>query len=234
MKRLFLMTVLILLLLSNKLVIAETATNFSDANQRLSYSLGNIIGNEIKRKKMILNESVLRKGFQDSQSNIAPLIDAVEIHRLTNDIKNQFHLKMGLESTYTIKSRREINSNRQRSGASFMKANKNRKGVITLPSGVQYKIITQGSGISPTASDTVEIEFQTHSIDGQPIAYTGAKGEPRKFKVTALIKGLAEAVQLMQPGSKWEVYIPPKLAYGRMRRYANLTVVVEISLISIN
>ncbi len=233
MKQLYFILALGLFYLSSSTIYAQTAINVTDANQRLSYSLGNIIGNELKRKKMDLNESVVRKGLQDRLNNITPLIDALEVRRLTNEFSKQIHLKMGLNSSYTIKSRREKNKNRQLSGVAFMKANKQRKGVITLPSGVQYKVITQGNGISPTHSDTVEIELYTHTIDGQPVAYSGPKGETRTFQVNSLIKGLAEVIQLMQTGAKWEVYIPPELAYGRIRRYAHLTVIAEIRLVSV-
>jgi FKBP-type peptidyl-prolyl cis-trans isomerase FklB len=81
---------------------------------------------------------------------------------------------------------------------------KQRKGVITLPSGVQYKVISQGNDLTPTHSDTVEIELHTHTIDGQPVAYSGPKGETSTF----LIKGLAEVIQLLQTGAKGRS-IPP-------------------------
>lgn len=234
MKQLLLTFSLVLFCLSSSTIIAQTTINFTDADQRLSYSLGNLIGSELKRKKLELNEAVLTKGLQDSQNNITPLLDAIEVRHLTDEFRNQMHSKMGMESTYTIKSRTQMNKNRRLSGAAFMKANKHRQGVITLPSGVQYKVITQGSGVSPTDADTVEIELHTHSIDGQPVANSGAEGETRTFQVNSLIKGLAEVVLLMQPGAKWEVYIPPELAYGRIRRFANLTVIAEIRLVSVN
>lgn len=233
MKRLFIFIAFILHCVFLNTVHGEFVINSSDANQRFSYSLGNIIGNEIKRNQMALNISVLRKGLEDSQTEIAPLVDALETRRLASHVSNQIHTQMGLESDYSIQARHQLHRNRESSGGSFLSANKHRNGVVSLPSGVQYKVIKQGKGNSPLATDTVEIEIHAHSVDGKQIAYS-AKGETTNVQVNSLIKGLSETVQLMQPGAIWEVYIPPQLAYTRIRRYAHLTVIAEVRLVAIN
>lgn len=233
MKTLIIIPALFLLTVFTTTVKAESELKFSDANQRLSYSLGNIIGSTIKRKNMALNETVLIKGIQDGKASITPLLDNVSLNKHSAEIKNQLHLKMGLESQSPVKSRREIYASRKLTGKAFMQANKHRQGVVSLPSGLQYRIITPGDGIHPQLYDTVGIEFHIHTLDGKQISNSGIKGEKSVLPVNSLIKGLAEAVQLMKPGAIWEVYLPPHLAYGRMRRYANLTVIADVRLESV-
>ena len=212
---------------------SDSKINFSDANQRLSYSLGSLIGDTIKQKNIALSETALIKGMQDGQEQISPLLDSVTLENLSTESKNRLYHYMGLDSQNPIKSRREIYANRKLTGRSFILANQHRQGVVSLPSGLQYKVIHSGKGESPQAYDTVGIEFHIHSLDGKQIANSGSKGETTVFPVKSLIKGLAEAVQLMKPGASWEVYIPPHLAYGRMRRFANMTVIADVRLESV-
>ena len=99
-------------------------------------------------------------------------------------------------------------------GAAFLQANKTKSGVMTLPDGLQYKIIKEGNGPKPTATDVVTVNYAGKLIDGTEFDSSYKRGEPAKFPVNAVIQGWTEALQLMKVGSTWELYIPADLAYG--------------------
>ncbi len=127
-------------------------------------------------------------------------------------------------------------------GAAFLAQNKTNAGVVTLPSGLQYKVLKAGNGQRPTAADTIECRFRGTLIDGQQFAGTGPDGPPATFKLSELIAGWKDALQLMPAGSKWELFIPPQLAYGKQgagrskigtKIGPNATLVYELELLAI-
>ena len=123
-------------------------------------------------------------------------------------------------------------------GEKFLTENKKQKGVVTLPSGLQYKIVKEGSGESPKATDTVTTNYRGKLIDGTEFDSSYTRGEPARFAVNAVIPGWTEALQLMKPGAQWVLYIPPKLAYGE-NGVGNLigpnaTLVFDVDLLSVD
>jgi FKBP-type peptidyl-prolyl cis-trans isomerase len=121
-------------------------------------------------------------------------------------------------------------------GDAFLAANKSKEGVVTLPSGLQYKILTAGSGPKPTATDTVTCNYRGTLIDGSEFDSSYKNGKPVSFPLNGVIKGWTEALQLMPVGSKWQLVIPPDLAYGDAGRPGippGATLVFEVELISI-
>jgi len=105
-------------------------------------------------------------------------------------------------------------TNAKKVGEAFLLANKQKPGVVTLPDGLQYRIIKEGQGASPTDSDTVVVNYAGKLINGKEFDSSYKRGEPITFQVTGVIPGWVEALKLMKPGSKWELYIPAALAYG--------------------
>lgn len=103
---------------------------------------------------------------------------------------------------------------KQMTADTFLAANKTKPGVITLPDGLQYKIISQGSGKKPTINDSVTVDYAGSLIDGTEFDSSYKRGQPATFPVSGVIQGWTEALQLMPVGSTWELYIPPTLAYG--------------------
>ena len=99
-------------------------------------------------------------------------------------------------------------------GEAFLKANKQKQGVVTLPSGLQYKVLKEGTGTPPKADDVVTVNYQGSLIDGTEFDSSYRRGQPATFPVNGVIQGWVEALQLMKPGSTWELYIPANLAYG--------------------
>jgi FKBP-type peptidyl-prolyl cis-trans isomerase FklB len=125
----------------------------------------------------------------------------------------------------------------KKDGEAFLAANKSKEGVVALPSGLQYKILTAGNGIKPAAEDTVVCNYRGTLIDGTEFDSSYKRNQPSSFGVSKVIKGWTEALQLMPVGSKWQLFIPASLAYGERRRSniisPNSTLIFEVELLSI-
>lgn len=122
-------------------------------------------------------------------------------------------------------------------GEKFLEANKQNPGVVTLPDGLQYKIITEGKGQKPVSTDTVTVDYEGRLVNGKVFDSSYSRGEPAEFPVGGVIAGWVEALQLMPEGSTWELYIPSKLAYGEQGVPPligpNETLIFKVHLISI-
>ena len=133
--------------------------------------------------------------------------------------------------------RKQDTETNKKEGDTFLAANKAKPGVTTLPSGLQYKVLKEGTGPKPTPTDTVECNYRGTLIDGKEFDSSYKRGEPATFPVTGVIKGWTEALQLMPVGSKWQLVLPPDLAYGERGAGAdigpNATLVFEVELLSI-
>jgi FKBP-type peptidyl-prolyl cis-trans isomerase FklB len=125
----------------------------------------------------------------------------------------------------------------QKEGEAFLAENKKKEGVITLPSGLQYKVIKAGSGNKPKATDTVTVHYQGTLVNGTEFDSSYRRGQPVSFPVNGVIPGWTEALQLMEAGAKWQIVIPSNLAYGDRgagpQIGPNATLIFEIELISI-
>src|SRR5438309_9145950 len=132
---------------------------------------------------------------------------------------------------------KQAGENNKKEGEAFLAANKSKPGVVTLPSGLQYKIVKPGTGPKPAATDTVVANYRGTLINGTEFDSSYKRGEPLTIPVSGVIKGWTEALQLMPVGSKWELYIPSDLAYGARGAGAdigpNSTLIFEIELLSI-
>jgi len=125
----------------------------------------------------------------------------------------------------------------KKEGDAFLAANKAKEGVVTLPSGLQYKILTQGTGPKPTATDSVVCNYRGTLINGTEFDSSYKRGEPATFPVSGVIKGWTEALQLMSVGSKWQLFVPSDLAYGERSPGPEIgpdsTLIFEVELLSI-
>lgn len=122
-------------------------------------------------------------------------------------------------------------------GEAFLEANKKKEGVVTLPDGLQYKVITEGKGAKPTLNDVVTVHYAGTLVDGKEFDSSYKRGEPATFPVSGVIAGWTEALQLMPAGSTWELYIPANLAYGDQGAPPvigpNETLIFKVQLISV-
>jgi FKBP-type peptidyl-prolyl cis-trans isomerase FklB len=130
-----------------------------------------------------------------------------------------------------------MGSANKKEGDAFLAANKSKDGVVALPSGLQYKILTKGSGPKPSAGDTVVCNYRGTLINGKEFDSSYKRGQPASFPVAGVIKGWTEALQLMPVGSKWELFVPSDLAYGDRGAGPDIgpgsTLIFEVELISI-
>lgn len=188
-------------------------------NGMVLYSLGYELGKDIKGQQLEYNQAILLQGIKDAMKGTEPLIDSRTQHQALASIQRQ---------------RAEENL---REGEAFLAENATKAGVTTLPSGLQYRVISAGEGPIPSAGDSVTVEFRGTLIDGTEFASSKNRGKPATLKVNRIIKGLSEALQLMPTGSKWMLYMPAKLAYGKRspgsRVPANSALIYEIELLSI-
>ncbi len=138
----------------------------------------------------------------------------------------------------TPAQQQSLESKNQMAGQTFLETNKNKPGVVTLPDGLQYKIIKQGDGSQPTDNDTVTVNYSGALIDGTEFDSSYKRGEPATFPLNGVIPGWTEALKLMKTGSVWELYIPSSLAYGEQGAPPaigpNETLIFKVDLIKIN
>ena len=217
---------------ADKAPVAEQAT-LSDEADRTNYSIGHQIGIDFKRQKVKLNEQALRQGLQHGQSGTAPVLSQKEMQALLVELKRNITEKMKNEAVERISSRKQIENRKRSEGEAFMRENQSRGGVKTMPSGLQYKVLKKGDGIRPKVDDYVTFHYRARKLNGKVYDSSLKKGGPVTYRANGVIPGFTEAIQMMQPGAKWELYIPPDLAYGRKSPLAHQTVIIEVELLAV-
>ena len=181
------------------------SASLTTQKQKISYSLGYNIGNHLKDDFKIDIDSFV-KGFKDSHSGVPVLTD--------EQMKSSILVFQQQIRKKQMKKVAALAEKNKAEGAAFLKKNKTRKGVVTLPSGLQYKIIKKGNGTSPLLTNTVKCNYRGTTLDGKEFDSSYKRGKPAEFEVNGVIKGWKEALQLMKVGSKWMLYVPSDLAYG--------------------
>lgn len=197
---------------------------------KVSYSIGLDIGTNFKRQAVDLDAKALAAGIADGLSGGKPLLAEDEVRKVLDEFRQQ----MGAKAQQAAQQLAEKN---QKEGETFLAENKKKKGVITLPSGLQYQVIKAGTGKIPKASETVTTQYRGTLIDGTEFDSSYKRNEPTTFPVNGVIKGWTEALQLMKVGSTWQLFIPASLAYGPQGAGQligpNATLIFEIELLSI-
>ncbi|MDP2158235.1 MAG: FKBP-type peptidyl-prolyl cis-trans isomerase [Nitrospirota bacterium] len=225
--KLFLTALSLLLLVG--LASAESQELKTDKD-KLSYSMGVATGTQMKRQSVDVDVDMFAKGLRDSVSGGKLQMTEQEIQ----EALMKFQQEMAAKQAEKTKQLTEIN---KKEGEAFLAENKKKEGVKTLPSGLQYKVITEGSGNSPKETDTVTTHYRGTLIDGTEFDSSIKRGQPATFAVKGVIKGWTEALQLMKEGSKWQLFIPSELAYGErgagQQIGPNSALIFEVELISI-
>ena len=209
---------------------AADKPDVKEEKDKISYSVGYQVGGDFKRQGVDLNPDLLVKGVQDAMSGGKPLMTQQEMNKTLVDLKK----KIVAEQREEQKKAAEKNL---AEGRKFLEANAKKEGVKTLPSGLQYKVVQAGNGASPKKTDNVTVHYKGTLIDGTEFDSSYTRGKPATFRVDGVIAGWTEALQLMKPGAKWQLFIPPNLAYGERgagsRIGPNSTLIFEVELISI-
>jgi len=209
---------------------AQETSPLKDEKDKVSYSIGMEIGKNLKKQSFDLNEDLLLKGVKDAFSGEKPLMTDEEIMQTMTAFQKEMMAKQQ-EAAKKLAEKNKLE------GEAFLAENKKKEGVITLPSGLQYKVIKAGTDKKPKATDTVKVHYKGTLIDGKEFDSSYRRGEPVTFPVNGVIPGWTEVLQLMGEGAKWQVFIPSNLAYGERgagREIGpNATLIFEIELISI-
>jgi FKBP-type peptidyl-prolyl cis-trans isomerase FklB len=188
-------------------VLAAENMELKSQKEKVSYSLGINLGKNIKQIPTEIDLDIFYQGFKDAASGAKPLLSEEEMHKVMTD----FQKKMTAKQTELMKSQGEKN---KKEGEAFLAENKKKEGVKTLASGLQYKVIQEGTGKTPKATDKVSTHYQGTLIDGTEFDSSYKRGEPATFPVNGVIPGWTEALQLMKVGAKWQLFVPSNLAYG--------------------
>jgi len=193
---------------------------------KMSYVIGMDIGNNLKRQSIDVDPNILAKAIKDALAGQKPLLSDQEIRETMAAHQNE------------MKAKQEVLAKKNKEqGDAFLAGNKKKEGVKTLPSGLQYKVIKAGKGKKPKPDDSVTTNYRGTLIDGTEFDSSYKRGQPAAFKVSGVIPGWTEALQLMEEGAKWQLFIPPSLAYGERGAGGtigpNATLIFEIELISI-
>ena len=204
MPRLILAACLGLFLLPATVTLAEDAPKLETPEQRASYAIGLQIGDNMKKQGLdFIDDAALITGVRDALEGADKKLTDEEITKAFEVIQKR------VADAAAAKSEKAMEA-----GKAFLAKNKDADGVVTTESGLQYKILTEGSGDKPAATDQVQVHYEGKLLDGTVFDSSYARGAPAEFPVGGVIKGWIEALQLMPVGSIWEVYIPSELAYG--------------------
>ena len=174
---------------------------------KLSYSIGSDLGKNFKRQGIDVNAAIMAKGIQDGMTGGTLLLTEQQM----KDVLNKFQKDLMAKRTAEFNKKADENKAK---GEAFLSQNKSKPGVITLADGLQYKIVKSSTGEKPAKEDTVTVEYTGRLINGEVFDSTDKTGKPATFKLSQVIPGWTEALQLMPAGSTWEVYVPANLAYG--------------------
>ena len=201
---------------------------------RFSYALGMNygagLGAKLKQQSVEIDPNLAIQGFKDGLTGAKTQLTEKEAQAVLQEV-----------GTEVQKAQREkmekAGAANKTEGEAFLAANKGKEGVVTLPTGLQYKILTAGTGPKPTAADTVVCNYKGTLINGAEFDSSSKHGGPATFPVGGVIKGWTEALQLMPVGSKWQLFIPPNLAYGERGTGGDIgpdaTLIFEVELVSI-
>jgi FKBP-type peptidyl-prolyl cis-trans isomerase FklB len=197
---------------------------------KFSYALGMKMGANLQKQSVPIDPAILARGLRDGLAGGKTLLTDDEAQAALKAVQDDLRAKQQAKI-------QEAAGANKKEGDAFLSANKGKDGVVTLASGLQYKILKEGTGPKPTATDSVVCNYQGTLINGKEFDSSYKRGQPVTFPVNGVIKGWTEALQLMPVGSKWQLFIPADLAYGDRGAGADIgpgeTLIFEVELLSI-
>ncbi len=209
---------------------AQKKTTLTTEKDKVSYIIGTDIAKNLKKQGIDIDPELLFRGLKDAFMDQKLALSDSEIQQVMTAFQQEMMEKQ-------TKKAGEVAEKNQKEGAEFLAANKKKDSVITLPSGLQYKVLVEGSGKMPTINDTVTTNYRGTLIDGTEFDNSYKRGEPATFPVKGVIPGWTQALQRMKVGAKWILYVPSDLAYGEQGAgqtiAPNSTLIFEVELLSI-
>jgi FKBP-type peptidyl-prolyl cis-trans isomerase len=197
--------------------------------EKISYGIGVGVARDFKLRGVELEVEAFLKGLKDELSGSKLIMTEKELDSMMDAYARELRVKQEEAEKIAAEENRKA-------GKAFLAENAKKEGVVTLPSGLQYKVLKAGKGDNPAGTDAVTINYRGTLINGTEIDSSYRKAEPTVFKVDGVIPGLSEAIKLMSPGSKWRIFIPSELAYGDRKVYQigpNAALIFEVEILSI-
>jgi FKBP-type peptidyl-prolyl cis-trans isomerase FklB len=208
----------------------QTPLALKTSKDKFSYALGMKMGQNLQKQSVPVDPAILARGLKDGLAGTKPLLTDEEAQAAIAEVQGQVRMQQQQKMEQAAVGNKK-------EGDAFLAANKAKDGVVTLPSGMQYKVLTPGTGPKPTANDTVICNYRGTLINGTEFDSSYKRGQPATFPVSGVIKGWTEALQLMPVGSKWQLFIPADLAYGDHGAGSDIapgdTLIFEVELLSI-
>ena len=208
-------------------LLADSTNVLSDDKSKASYAIGMSIGHNFQQQNLDIDLDLVLRGMKDMQAGGATLMTVPEMQSTLKAFQQEMMAKQ-------MKARQALAESNKVAGAAFLADNKTKPGVVTLPSGLQYQVITAGTGAIPAATDTVTVNYRGSLLDGTEFDSSYKRGQPASFPVGGVIHGWTEALEKMPVGSKWKLFIPSDLAYGEQGNRGippNSTLIFEVELL---
>jgi len=205
------------------------AVTLKTQKEKASYALGMSIGTGMHRQGLPVDPALVSRGLRDAMAGGKTLMTEDEMKAALQQLRGQ------VQQAQESKTQAESAGNRK-AGEAFLTANKSKEGVKTLPDGLQYKILKEGDGPKPNAEDSVVCNYKGTLLNNTEFDSSYKRGQPATFPVSGVIKGWTEVLQMMPVGSKWQIFVPPDLAYGARGNGGigpSATLIFEIELLSI-
>jgi FKBP-type peptidyl-prolyl cis-trans isomerase FklB len=209
---------------------AQEPRALKDQKEKLSYVIGVDIGKTLSKQGVAIDPELVARGIKDGAGDGKLLLTEQEIQETMMSFQKEMRAKQE-------EANKQAGAKNKTEGEAFLAANRGKEGVKTLPSGLQYKVVKAGSGKKPKATDTVVTHYKGTLLDGTEFDSSYKRNQPATFKVNGVIRGWTEALQLMEEGARWILYVPSALAYGERgagpQIGPNATLVFEVELISV-
>jgi len=207
-----------------------TAQALVTKKDKVSYAIGMNFGTSLRKQPIDVEPSIVAQGLRDAMAGGKLALTDDEARAVLTELQSELKTKQEAQVA-------QLGDSNKKEGTAFLAANKAKEGVVALPSGLQYRIVKQGTGPKPTASDTVICNYRGRLIDGKEFDSSYKRGQPATFPVGGVIRGWTEALQLMPVGSTWELFVPAELAYGDRGAGPDIgpgaTLIFEVELLSI-
>ena len=201
-------------------------SKLTTTEQKFSYGVGFQVAEDMKQRGVDVDIDVMIQAIRDVFSGAPLKVSMDDMRAAFDDYRDK-----------QMQARKVAAEKNKKEGTEFLVKNKKEQGVTELPSGLQYKVIKQGEGKKPLASDTVTVNYRGTLINGEEFDSSYKRGMPATFPVNGVIKGWQEALPLMKEGAKWQIYVPSELAYGPQGAGANIgpneTLIFDIELLNI-
>lgn len=224
----YLLAIFLIVSLMPNLCLAEENLDLKDEKAKINYSVGYKIGDDFKRQEVEINPEMLVQGIQDALSGEKGLMTPEE--RRIELMNLQRRVAVAQQKQKKARQVKEYPGDDRE----FLAVNAKKPGVVTLTSGLQFRVIREGTGKTPGPRDSVTVNYRGTLINGNEFDSSYRRGKSVTFRVDHVIPGWTEGLQLMKEGARWQLFVPPDLAYGERGTLADRTLIFDVELISVN